>query len=196
MAANAASSDVPLATFKHLFHAVADTLRRTPAQATLTQWERRLTVLGRDVGKRTVESLSPAVPRPTTPEAAGDFITNMMFPHWFAVQPAVNFRDEGGLYITQSVPFIDQHPNAAAPLDQQEHLGAFVAGMIMGALESGGFPCDVCALYVPPGDEDARPASMSGAPPLVTQYMITWAPCVRERLRRAAAAASIPVPKR
>lgn len=164
---------VPLATYVHLFNGVANTLRLVPRPLSGHEWELRLHSLGQRVGVRTMSMVDPALPRLASPDEAGAFIAQVMFRLWFGAPARDGFAQEGCYYINEDLPFLSQRPDPDPQKEDHEqlHLGAFVAGMIKGVLDSAGFLCDTSAMY-------RAPPMPGGAS---TQFAIHWAGSVMRR---------------
>ena len=115
----------------------------------------------------------PALPRLASPDEAGAFISQVMFRLWFGAPARDGFAQEGCYYINEDLPFLSQRPDPDPQKEDHEqlHLGAFVAGMIKGVLDSAGFLCDTSAMY-------RQPPMPGGAS---TQFAIHWAGSVMRR---------------
>ena len=166
---------VPLHSFVHLFNGAAATLRSVPRSLGHSEWEARMSDLGQAVGRRALTLTDATTPRMQSPDEAGIFVANILWKQWFGAPAKDHFagQDGGSYHLNEDLAFLWQRPDPDPRKEAHEqlHLGAFVAGMIKGALDACGFLCDVSATYVEP----ASPTAAS------TQYSIHWAPSVLRR---------------
>jgi hypothetical protein len=165
----------PLYSYMYLFHAISETLRQKPSKAAHnTDWESRLSTLGQQVGRCTLAQFEPPAQgflRPVTTDEAMDFITRSMWVQWFGIQAGAKFVDttngDSRAYFEAPIPFVLQRAN------DDMHMGAFVAGMVKGVLDSSGFVCEVDAIYA----EEAG---------VKTQFIVAWSSATLLRERRRA----------
>jgi hypothetical protein len=170
---------VPLTTFTHLFNGIARTLAQLTPNTQYDQWEARLSALGRDIGRRSLELCEVESLRPHTTEEAIEFVRDTMFRRWFGQRAASVDADELSVYITDDIPFLWQRPDPSRPDHAQLHLGALVAGMIKGVLDQLGFGCQASAVYLEPSLDE-----QTNAPMPQTQFWVRWNASVIERGRR------------